>query len=183
MYAKSEKMPETKIAKLIEMMGKGSQHVLRKQIITRESTFEMNVVLTWDEKYEESMVLATTLNDPCKANKVYGQRFGIEPMHKDWKTNAFNLEKTRVTDPKRIETLLIPIAFAYVLCMLEGERKEETGDVIKPPEGKERVVGLFQSGLRVISTKLKRANVKQFRNLIRILLQPFFKGWEIPAFI
>lgn len=70
MYTKSENMPETKIAKLIEMMGKGSQHVLRKQIITRESTFKMNVVLTWDEKYEESMVLATTLNVPCKANKV-----------------------------------------------------------------------------------------------------------------
>lgn len=57
-------------------------------------------------------------------------------MHKDCKTNAFDLEKTRVTDPKRRETLLIPIAFAYVLCVLEGERKEETGDVIKPPEGK-----------------------------------------------
>ena len=146
MYTKSENMPETKIAKLIEMMGKGSQHVLHKQIITRKSTFKMNVVLTWDEKYEESMVLGTTLNDPCKANKVYWQRFGIEPMHKDWKTNAFDLEKTRVTDPKRRKTLLIPIAFAYVLCVLEGERKEETGDVIKPPEGKEHVVGLFLSG-------------------------------------
>jgi hypothetical protein len=44
-------------------------------------------------------------------------------------------------------------------------------------------VGLFLSGLRAISTKLKRANVKQFRNFIWILLQPFFKGWEIPAFI
>jgi hypothetical protein len=67
--------------------------------------------------------------------------------------------------------------------VIGGERKKETGDVIKPPEGKERVVGLFLSGLRVISTKLKHANVKQSRNFIRILLQPFFKAWEIPAFI
>ena len=44
-------------------------------------------------------------------------------------------------------------------------------------------VGLFLSGLRAISTKLKHANVKQFRNFIRILLQPFFKAWEIPAII
>ncbi len=70
MYTKSENMPETNIAEFIERIGKGSQHVLHKQIITRDSTFKMNVVLTWDEKYEESMVLATTLNDPCKANKV-----------------------------------------------------------------------------------------------------------------
>ncbi len=183
MYTKSENMPETKIAKLIEKMGKGSQHVLHKQIITRESTFKMNVVLTWEEKYEEAMVLATTLNDPYKANKVYGQRFGIEPMHKDWKTNAFYLENTRVTDPKRIETLLIPIAFAYVLCVLEGERKEEAEEVIKSRKGNERMVGLFLSGLREISTKLKRAGIKQFRIFIKVLLQPFFKAWKISTFM
>ena len=74
-------------------MGKGSQHVLRKHIITRDSTVNMNVVLTWDEKYEESVVLATTLNDPCKANKVYGQRFGIEPMQKIGKRTHLILKK------------------------------------------------------------------------------------------
>ena len=89
------------------------------------------------------MVLATTLVKPYRAEIIYGQRFGIEPMHKDWKTNAFELEKNRVIDPKRIETLLVPIAFAYILCVLEGEKKEETGDVLKPPKGKKRMVGLF----------------------------------------
>jgi hypothetical protein len=183
MYTKSENMPETKIAELIKKMGKGSQRVLHNQIITRDSTFKMNVILTWEEKYKEAMVVATTFNDPYKANKVYGKRFGIEPMHKDWKTNAFCLENTRVTDPKRIETLLIPIAFAYILCVLEGERKEEAEEVIKPPKGKERMVGLFLNGLREISTKLRRAGIKQFRIFIKILLQPFFKAWKIPAFI
>ncbi|MBE0472186.1 MAG: IS4 family transposase [Methyloprofundus sp.] len=183
MYTKSENMPETKIAELIKKMGKGLQRVLHNQIITRDSTFKMNVVLIWEEKYNEAMVVATTLNNPYKANKVYGKRFGIEPMHKDWKTNAFYLENTRVTDPKRIETLLIPIAFAYILCVFEGERKEEVDEVIKPPKGKERVVGLFLSGLREISTKLKRAGIKHFRIFIKILLQPFFKAWKIPTFI
>jgi hypothetical protein len=130
----------------------------------------MNVILTWEKKYKEAMVVATILNDPYKANKVYGKRFGIKPMHKDWKTNAFCLENTRVADPKRIETLLIPIAFAYVLCVLEGERKEEAEEVIKPPKGKERMIGLFLSGLREISTKLKRAGIKQFRIFIKVLL-------------
>ena len=143
----------------------------------------MNVILAWEKKYKEAMVVATKLNDPYKANKVYGQRFGIEPMHKDWKTNAFCLENTRVTDPKRIETLLIPIAFAYILCVLEGERKEEAEEVIKPPKGKGRMVGLFLSGLREISTKLRRAGIKQFRIFIKILLQPFFKAWKIAVFI
>ncbi|MCJ7695104.1 MAG: hypothetical protein MUO40_06705 [Anaerolineaceae bacterium] len=101
------------------LSGKSIQRVLHNQIITRYSTFKMNVELRWEERYEEAMVVATTVNDLCKTNKVYGKRFWIEPMHKDWKTNAFYLENTRVTDPKRIVTLLIPIAFAYVLCVLE----------------------------------------------------------------
>lgn len=44
-------------------------------------------------------------------------------MHKDCKSNAFDIEKSRLTDPKRIETLLITMAFAYVLCVFEGERE------------------------------------------------------------
>jgi len=143
----------------------------------------MNVVLTWEEKFKEAMVVATTLNDSYKANKVYRKRFGIKQMHKDMKTNAFCLENTRVTDPKRIETLLIPIAFAHVLCVLEGERKEEAEEVIKPPKGNECMVGLFLSGLREISTKLKRAGIKQFRIFIKVLLQPFFKAWKISTFM
>jgi len=183
MYTKSENMPETKIAELIMKAGKGSQRFLRNQIITRDSTFKMNVVLIWEEKYEEAMVLATTVDDIYRGNKVYEKRFCIESMYKDWKTNAFYLENTRVTDPKRIETILIPIAFAYILCVFEGERKEEAGEVIKPPKGKKRMVGLFLSGFREISTKLKRAGIKHFRSFIKILLQPFFEAWKISAFV
>lgn len=42
-------------------------------------------------------------------------------MHKDWKNNAFELEKTRVTDSKMIETFLIRVAFDYIMCVLEGD--------------------------------------------------------------
>jgi len=59
----------------------------------------MNVLLTWKEKYDEPLVVATTSGNPAIADKTYGKRVDIESMHKDWKTNAFDLEKTRVTNP------------------------------------------------------------------------------------
>jgi len=182
MYLKGDELPETKIATLLRKMIKGSRRVLYDQIVTRDSTFKMNILLNWGKEYEEAMVVATTLAKPHRADILYGQRFGIEPMHKDWKTNAFELEKTRVTDPKRIETLLIAIAFAYILCVFEGGKKEESGDVINPPKGKRRMVGLFLSGLRTISTYIRRASIEQFRIFILNLLQPFFKTWNIPAY-
>lgn len=125
MYLNGDGMIETKIATLLQKMAKGSRRVLYNQIVTRDSSFKINVVLNWGREYDEAMVVATTIAKPHRADILYGQRFGIEPMHKDWKTNAFELEKTRVTDPKRIETLLIPIAFAYILCVLEGEKKKK----------------------------------------------------------
>lgn len=125
MYLNGDGMPETKIGTLLQKMVKGSRRVLYNQLVTRDCTFKMNVVLNWGKEYDEAMVVATTLAKPHRADILYGQRFGIEPMHKDWKSNAFELEKTRVTDPKRIETLLIPIAFAYILCVFEGEKKKK----------------------------------------------------------
>jgi hypothetical protein len=185
MYLKGvgDEISEVKIATLLAEMAKGSHRVLYDQIVTRKSKFAMNILLKWDKEYEEAMVVATTLDNPNRADEFYGQRFGIEAMHKDWKSNAFELEKTRVTDPKRIETLLIPIAFAYILCVLEGNIREETGDVRSPPKGKTRMTGLFLNGLRSISNHIRRATIETFVIFIRNLLQPFLDAWKIPAFV
>ncbi len=179
MYLRGEDEPEIKVATLIQKMIRGGRRVLYNHVLTRTSTFKMNVLLTWGKEYDEPLVVATTSCNPVNADIVYGKRFSIEPMHKDWKTNAFELEKTRVTDPKRIETLLIPIAFAYILCVLAGEQKEEAGEVRKPPKGKTRMVGLFLDGLRSISKYLRRATIEKFRAFIQVLILPFCKAWDI----
>jgi hypothetical protein len=125
MYLSEDGKPERKIAVLLKDMIKGTRSVMYNQKVTRDCDFVMNVLLKWDEGFDEPLIVATTLVNPEQADIVYAKRAWIEPMHKDWKSNAFDLEKTRVTDPKRIETLLIPIAFAYILSVLEGEKKKE----------------------------------------------------------
>ncbi len=163
-------------------MASGTRYELYNQIVTRDCQFKMNVVLRRDEGYDEPLVIITTLANPGIADTIYGKRFGIEPMHKDWKSNAFELNKTRVTDPKRIETLLIPIAFAYVISVLEGEEKEKNGDIRKPPKDKNRMTGLFLSGIRTIAKYIKDTTVMQFKIFIRDLFKPFFDVWRIPIF-
>ena len=180
MYLMGEDTAETKVASLIKKMKKGSRHILYNQVLTRDSSFKMNVLLTWNKNYNEPLVVATTEGNPIHVDATYKQRFNIEHMHKDWKSNAFDLEKTRVTDPKRIETLLIPIAFAYILSVLEGEQKEQNGEVRTPPKGKARMVGLFLSGLRTIARYLQRESLRQFKQFILQLLQPVFQSWNIP---
>jgi hypothetical protein len=182
MYLSSDGISETKIAVLLNEMASGTRYELYNQIVTRDCQFKMNVVLRWDEGYEEPLVVTTTLANPGMADTIYGKRFGIEPMHKDWKSNAFELNKTRVTDPKRIETLLIPIAFAYVISVLEGEEKEKNGEIRKPPKGKNRMIGLFLNGIRTIAKYIKDTTITQFKSFIRDLFKPFFDAWRIPIF-
>jgi hypothetical protein len=179
MYLTGEDTPEIKVASLVRKMTKGSRYILYNQVLTRDSNFKMNVLLTWNKDYDEPLVVATTAENPDHADATYGQRFNIEHMHKDWKSNAFDLEKTRVTDPKRIETLLIPIAFAYVICVLEGEQKEQNGEIRQPPKGKKRMVSLFLSGLRTIFRYLQRESLRQFKRFIFQLFQPVFQTWNI----
>ncbi|MFH1013334.1 MAG: hypothetical protein V1769_02355, partial [Thermoplasmatota archaeon] len=66
------------------------------------------------------------------------------------------------------------------LCVLEGEEKEQNGDVRMPPKGKARMVSLFLSGLRTISRYLQRESLRQFKQFILQLLQPVFQSWNIP---
>ena len=124
MYLSGEGKTETKISTLLKDMKKGTCFVMQNQKVTRDCDFVMNILLKWDEGFDEPLIVATTLANPEQADKTYAKRAWIEPMHKDWKSNAFDLENTRVTDPKRIETLLIPVAFAYLLSVMEGKKKK-----------------------------------------------------------
>jgi hypothetical protein len=88
-------------------------------------------------------------------------------MHKDWKTNTFYLENTRVTDTKRIDTLMILIAFAYTLCVLdvEGGRKKDAEEVVKSPKGKEHMVGLHQNFNSTILQGLENTGIHIVNNI------------------
>ncbi len=164
-----------KVAACIEQLQPGQKRFLRGYTVTQDSDFVMNVALSWEKGYEEPWVMMTTCATLPEAVAVYGKRFGIEPMHKDWKTNAFDLEGTRVTDPKRIETLLIPVALCMVLCVLEGDRKEQEGESLRAHKEK-RTRGLFLEGLAAFTRILRTpvlARLQQF-------FERLFKGWLWP---
>ena len=44
----------------------------------------------------------------------YRKRFKIETLFKDFKTEGFNLDKSKMTDPQRLNRLIIICALAYL---------------------------------------------------------------------
>ena len=161
-----------KVSEYLKHLHPGNRRFLRGCTVTKTSYFVMNVAVCWDKAYEEPWVLMTTYARLSEAVQVYGNRSGIEPMHKDWKSNASDIEGTRVTDAERIETLLIPIA---LFCVLEGVRKETEGETIRAHKGK-RTTGLFLVGLSAFTRILRSTNLDRIQRFFHRL----FVGWMWP---
>jgi len=164
-----------KVSEYLKQLHPGNRRFLRGCTITRNNSFFMNVAVCWDKAYEEPLILMTTHANLPRAIQTYGDRFGIEPMHKDWKSNAFDIEGTRVTEAKRIETILIPIAFCYIICVLEGDRKETAGETIRAHKEK-RTTGLFLVGLSAFTRILRSTTLYRIQRFFNRL----FEGWSWP---
>ena len=173
-YINSE-VETVKISQYLQRIHPGNRRFLRRCTITKTNDFVMNVAVCWDKVYEEPWVLMTTHDNLPKAIQGYGNRHGIEPMHKDWKSNAFDIEGTRVTNAKRIETLLIPIALCHIFCVLEGDRKETQGETIRAHKGK-RTTGLFLVGLSAFTRILRSTSLDRIQQFFYRL----FVGWTWP---
>ena len=122
---------EIKLADLLAFFPRGETRYYPHTAVTKSSTFLVNVTITWDAPYDEPFLLMSTLDGSSLSLLTYQCRFGIEPMFKDQKSNGFNVEQTKVTDPKRIETLLIFTTFAHIFCTTEGYRQEKQGALKK----------------------------------------------------
>lgn len=66
-------------------------------------------------------IATTSLEDVEQTLIPYALRFGTEPMNKDFKGNGYDLERTKVTHAKRIDTMMIICAFAKILLFTFGK--------------------------------------------------------------
>jgi hypothetical protein len=163
-----EQTQTIQLRELLHYFPRGATRSYRQITVTKASTFLLNMTITWGDAYEEPLMLITTLEEATPSVTRYQQRFWIEPMFKDQKSNGFDLEATRVTDAKRIESLLILSVLAHLFCSCEGVRQETQG-TLKKTRGVTRIrpVGLFLVGLKAFKQRLRRATRRQFLLFLR----------------
>ena len=110
--------------------------------------YRTNLTVHWATDEAERWRLATNL-ELAKRVQTYRQRFWIEEMFSDHKSRGLNLEKTRVKDPDRWQTLLIAVTLAYLWLMEIGFTVVTSGEAKKVDNrGAKRSVSLCQIGLR-----------------------------------
>jgi Transposase DDE domain len=79
-----------------------------------------NAVLWHHQKYEHPIPLLTNMDLGQMACTYYEHRFRIELMFKQFKSAGFNVHKCKVKGAKRVHSLIILLALAFLLTFWAG---------------------------------------------------------------
>ncbi|HVF28930.1 MAG TPA: IS4 family transposase [Pyrinomonadaceae bacterium] len=108
-----------------------------------------------DAGEDEPWLLLTNVAEMEKVYEQYGRRFWIEEMFSGHKSRGLNLEKTRLTDPHRVQRLLVAVTFAYRWLMQIGSEIVNRGWWRQVDNrAATRTVSLCQIGLRWLRESL-----------------------------
>lgn len=153
--------------------ARGHSRFLSSVRVTRDqrvAEVEVNLLAVWAATEDEPWLLISSADDPALVESIYRQRFWIEEMFSDHKRRGLNLEATRITDPDRLQRLLVAVTLAYLWIMEVGARVVARGWWRQVDNrGAHRSVSLCQIGLRWLRDRLNQA-----------LAPPFFTGHFIP---
>lgn len=112
------------------------------------------VVAYWDGHSDEPLYVAVDAPQQTSAVTDYGRRMGIDEMFSDFKTRGFNIQKTRLTDPQRLNRLLLALALTYVFVLQLGVWLEAQGLRRLLDSSRKRKLSYFQLGLRWLEEHL-----------------------------
>jgi hypothetical protein len=81
---------------------------------------QCHAVLWWQKTYEGPVYLFTNIDPAYEATYWYKKRFKIETMFSDKKSRGFYLHKSHISDPERVNRLLILTSLAYIFIICFG---------------------------------------------------------------
>jgi len=97
-------------------------HVLLKRIAGRSAE-------------DQFLILAISGVDPAEATELYRERWQVETLFAALKSRGYDLERTHLTEPGRVQRLIGLLALAFGWTWLVGERRANREG---PPRRKSR---------------------------------------------
>jgi hypothetical protein len=115
----------------------------------------LNILVVWNKKEKEHWFFVTNFTDPKEAKKWYRKRFLIETLFSDVKGRGFNLDKTRIWKPERVNRLIFAVAITYIFSIFLGVELIVRGPFEKLFRTDRFYHSLFQLGLTYLNHLLK----------------------------
>jgi hypothetical protein len=135
-------------------IAKGQQRYLPNVRITLEADWLCNLAITWTRATPtcpaELCVVMTNRYPDGWVLRHYLKRMHIEESFRDEKSGGFDLHSSHLTDPKRLDTLLLALAVAVLWIYELGQvvLSDEKRSEIDP--GYKRQLSVFQLGWRLL---------------------------------
>jgi len=92
----------------------GDQISIPNVYFTRQAYGPVTVIAWWEQGYLEPIFLVTNFDLASEACYWYKKRFRIETFFSDEKSRGFFLQKSHLSDPERLSTLMIAACLAYL---------------------------------------------------------------------
>ena len=143
--------------------------------LTAEADWACNLAVTWTKatpkQPAELCAIAMNLTACSRTLKDYLKRMHIEESFRDEKSGSFDLDATKLTDPERLNHLLLAIAVAVLWIYDIGEDVLRTDERQEIDPAYKRQLSVFQIGWR----KLRRWITCQSSTLpvLTLRLSPF----------
>lgn len=129
---------------------KGHYRHLKDIQFTQEAYGPIQAIIWWGKEYEEPLYLISNLTQPRQVIRHYQKRFSIETFFSDTKSRGFHLHKSHLSDPERLERLMIATCLAYIWIVYLGLLAEEGGWIYFIHRSDRCDLSLFQLGLRLL---------------------------------
>lgn len=142
-----------------------------------ESGIETNIGVLHEPGHPEPWIIAMDCKPTKAAVLDYGARWCIEPMFSDFKTRGFGLEDTQLTDPERLERLMLIMALAMVWCVRAGRDDAENN-----PTTGEKHARAQRDPDHWSLRQIYRGMLSWFTRGLRLLLRRAQNDAPIPAF-
>lgn len=115
----------------------------------------LNLLVVWHEAEQCHWFFVTSLSDVREAKKWYSKRFTIETLFSDVKGRGFNLDKTRLWHPERVNRLIFATAIAYIFTVFLGVELIVAGPLEQLCRIDRFYHSLFHLGLKYLNHLLK----------------------------
>ncbi|MEO5583126.1 MAG: IS4 family transposase [Saprospiraceae bacterium] len=139
----------THVFRLFRRLPLGEKKAIEKSVIlgTTELYLQGSRIINSKTNKPEYLIIATYC-EPFESSTRYAERWYIENMFKDMKSNGFQLECTHITKLERLDTLMGILSIAYVWMIKIGTwvRKMKPKRLVKKKHGRP-AKSIFRAGL------------------------------------
>lgn len=130
--------------------------VLEEVLFTQDAAYGPLLAMAyWELDYQEPIYLLSNLTDAEPASAYYKQRYRLETLFSDQKSRGFHIHKSHISDPKRINRLLIAACLSFIWMIYLGLSVVAAGQTGLIDRTHRRDKSLFRLGLDWFKHHLK----------------------------